>query len=128
MYTVTHRSKNSKKRVHCLWDECLLPSVSHPPLSFPHWQSPYTLHCDEIHSHHHWHNSPFWAKAFFRSFCQLSPFLAAFLQFLSPNFLASSIIVLALPFAFFLLLLRQGLFLLGSAPLVELHVLPILGS
>ena len=41
--------------------------------------------------HHHQHNSPFWAKAFFRSFCQLSLFLAAFLQFLSPNFLASSI-------------------------------------
>ena len=41
--------------------------------------------------HHHWHNSPFWAKTFFRSFCQLSLFLAAFLQFLSPNFLASSI-------------------------------------
>ena len=41
--------------------------------------------------HHHWHNSPFWAKAFFRSFCQLSLFLAAFLHFLSPNFLASSI-------------------------------------
>ena len=43
------------------------------------------------HHHHHWHNSPFWAKAFFRSFCQLSLFLAAFIQFLSPNFLASSI-------------------------------------
>ena len=43
------------------------------------------------HQHHHWHNSPFSAKAFFRTFCQLSLFLAAFLQFLSPNFLASSI-------------------------------------
>ena len=43
------------------------------------------------HHHHYWHNSPFWAKAYFRSFCQLSLFLAAFLQFLSPNFLASSI-------------------------------------
>ena len=43
------------------------------------------------HHHHHWHNSPFCAKAFFRSFCQLSLFFAAFLQFLSPNFLASSI-------------------------------------
>ena len=43
------------------------------------------------HHHHHWHNSPFWAKAFFRSFCQLSLFLAPFLQFLFPNFLASSI-------------------------------------
>jgi hypothetical protein len=40
--------------------------------------------------HHHWHNSPFWAKAIFRT-CQMSLFLAAFLQFLSPNFLASSI-------------------------------------
>ena len=47
------------------------------------------LYC--THHHHHWHNSPFWAKAFCRSFCQLSLFLAAFLQFLSPNFLASSI-------------------------------------
>ena len=43
------------------------------------------------HHHHHWHNSPFRAKAFFRSFSQLSLFLAAFLQFLSPNFLPSSI-------------------------------------
>jgi hypothetical protein len=43
------------------------------------------------HHHHHWHNSPFWAKAFLRSFCQLSLFLAAFLQFLSLNFLASCI-------------------------------------
>ena len=43
------------------------------------------------HHHHHWHNRPFWAKAFFRSFCQLSLLLAAFLLFLSPNFLASSI-------------------------------------
>ena len=51
-------------------------------------------HCQfsEYHyHHHHWHNGPFWAKAFFRSFCQLSLFLAAFLQFLSSNFLASSI-------------------------------------
>ena len=39
-------------------------------------------------NHHHWHNSPLWAKAFFRSFWQLSLFLAAFLQFLSPNFMA----------------------------------------
>jgi hypothetical protein len=30
------------------------------------------------HHHHHWQNSPFWAKAFLRSFCQLSLFLAAF--------------------------------------------------
>ena len=45
-----------------------------------------------IHHHHHWHNSPIWAKAFFRSFCQLSLFLAAFLQFLSPKFLASSVL------------------------------------
>ena len=36
----------------------------------------------------------FWAKAFLRSFCQLSLFLAAFLQFLSPNILASSILKL----------------------------------
>ena len=43
------------------------------------------------HHHHHWHNSPFSDKAIFRSFCQLSLFLTAFLQFLSPNFLASSI-------------------------------------
>ena len=43
------------------------------------------------HHHHHWHNSPFWAKAFFRSFYQLSLFFAAFLPFLCPNFLASSI-------------------------------------
>ena len=46
------------------------------------------------HNHHHQqqqHNSPFWAKAFFRSFCQRSLFLAVFLQFLSPNFLAFSI-------------------------------------
>ena len=43
------------------------------------------------HHHHHWRNSPFWAKAFFRSFCQLSLFLAAFLQFLFPSFLASSV-------------------------------------
>ena len=55
-----------------------------------------TLHvsdafCVHHHHHHHWHNSPFWTKAFFRSFCQLSLFLAAFLQFLSPNFLASSV-------------------------------------
>ena len=35
--------------------------------------------------------TPFWAKTFFRSLCQLFLFLAAFLQFLSPNFLASSI-------------------------------------
>ena len=41
--------------------------------------------------HHHWHTSPFWAKAFFRSFRQLSLFLAAFLRFLSHNFLALSI-------------------------------------
>ena len=53
------------------------------------------LHYDVIH-HHHWHNSPFWAKAFFRSFCQLSLFLAAFLQFLSLNFLASSVILFKL--------------------------------
>ena len=45
----------------------------------------------EYHHHHHWHNSPFWAKAFLRSFCQLSLFLAAFFQFLSPSFLASSV-------------------------------------
>ena len=43
------------------------------------------------HHHHHRYKSPFWAKAFFRSFYQLSLFLAAFLQFLSPNFPASSI-------------------------------------
>jgi hypothetical protein len=43
------------------------------------------------HHHHHWHNSPFWAKAFFRSFRQLFLFLAEFLQFLSSNFLTSSI-------------------------------------
>ena len=47
-----------------------------------------------LHHHHHWHNSPFWAKSFFRSFCQLSLFVAAFLQFLSPNFLASSVMIL----------------------------------
>ena len=41
--------------------------------------------------HRHHHNSPFWANAFFRSFHQLSLFLAAFLQFPSPKFLASSI-------------------------------------
>ena len=41
-------------------------------------------------NNNNWYNSPFWAKPFFRSFCQLSLFLAAFLQFLSPNFLASS--------------------------------------
>jgi len=28
-------------------------------------------HCILYH-HHHWHNSPLWAKAFFRSSCQLS--------------------------------------------------------
>ena len=50
------------------------------------------VQCDHHHHHHHhWRNSPFWAKVFFRSFCQLSLFLEAFLQFLSPNFLASSI-------------------------------------
>ena len=43
------------------------------------------------HHHHHWHNSPFRAKDFSRSFCELSLFLGAFLQFLSPNFVASSI-------------------------------------
>ena len=43
------------------------------------------------HHHHHWHNSPIWAKAFYRSFCQLSLFFAAFLQFLSLNFMASSV-------------------------------------
>jgi hypothetical protein len=37
--------------------------------------------------HRHWHNSPVWAQAFFRSFYQLS----LFLQFFCPNFLASSI-------------------------------------
>ena len=35
--------------------------------------------------HHHRHNSPFWAKAFFRSFCQLSLFLAAFLPISVPQ-------------------------------------------
>ena len=47
--------------------------------------------CHFSYHHHHWHNSPFSAKAFFRSFCQLSLFLAAFLQFLSTNLLASSV-------------------------------------
>ena len=50
-----------------------------------------TLHFGRNHHHHHhWHNSPFSAKAF-RSFCQLSLFLAPLLQFLSPNFLTSPI-------------------------------------
>ena len=67
--------------VCCLqWATLLSPSPTGSHLT------PYTV---MKYSHHHWHNSPFWAKAFFRSFCQLSPFLAAFLQFLSPNFLAS---------------------------------------
>ena len=57
-------------------------SAGHTDLSF----STYNNH----HHHHHRHN-PFWAKVFFGSFCQLSLFLAAFLQFLSPNFLASSV-------------------------------------
>jgi len=38
------------------------------------------------------------------------------------------ILVLAFPFAFFLLLLQQELFLPGSAPPVELRVLPVLGG
>jgi hypothetical protein len=75
-------------------------------------------------NHNHWHNSPISAQAFFRSFCQLSLFLAAFLQFFSPNFLASSlrhppILVSAYPFAFFLLLLQPELFLQGSVPPVK---------
>jgi hypothetical protein len=45
----------------------------------------------KYHHHHHWHNSPIWAQAFLRSFRQPSLFLAAFVQFLSPNVLASSI-------------------------------------
>ena len=50
---------------------------------------PFSAWLCNYHHYHHWHNSPFSAKAFFRSFCQLSLFLAAFLQLLSPNFLAS---------------------------------------
>ena len=49
------------------------------------------LYFHHRHHHHHWHNSPFWTKVFFRSFRQLSLFLAAFLRFFSPDFLASSI-------------------------------------
>ena len=50
-----------------------------------------------------WHNSPLWAKAFLRSFCHPSLFLAALLHYLSPNFLASPItpsshLSLGLPF------------------------------
>ena len=47
--------------------------------------------CCNHHHHHHWRNSPIWAQAFLRSFRQPSLFIAAFLQFFSPNFLASSI-------------------------------------
>ena len=60
----------------------------------PQWErhiSHLSNHHHHHHHHHHWHNSPFWAKAFFRSSRQLSLSLAAFLQFLSPNFLAYSI-------------------------------------
>jgi len=51
----------------------------------------------------HWHNSPLWAKAFLRSFCHPSPFLAVLLQCLSPIFLASPVtpsshLSLGLPF------------------------------
>ena len=50
-----------------------------------------------------WHNSPLWAKAFLRSFCHPSLFLAALLQCLSPKFLASPVtpsshLSLGLPF------------------------------
>jgi len=44
--------------------------------------------CNYIYiRHHHRHNRPFWAKAFFRSFWQLSLFLSTFLQFLYHKFL-----------------------------------------
>ena len=43
------------------------------------------------HHHHLWHDSPFLAKAFLWSFRQLTLSFAAFHQFLSPNFLASSL-------------------------------------
>ena len=47
--------------------------------------------CLEHHHHQQWHNSPLWAKAFLRNFCHPSLSLAALLQCLSPNFLASPI-------------------------------------
>jgi len=54
-------------------------------------------------NNNHWHDSPLWAKAFLRSFCHPSLFLAVLLQCLSPNFLASPVtpsshLSLGLPF------------------------------
>jgi hypothetical protein len=41
------------------------------------------------HHHHHWFDSPTWALAFLRSFCQLSFSIATFLQFFTPKVLIS---------------------------------------
>jgi hypothetical protein len=72
------------------------PFCCYPPIygkiyyvvSFPYVSQPK----DCTHHHHQqWHNSPLWAKVFLRSFCHPSLFLAALLQCLSPNFLASPV-------------------------------------
>ena len=86
----------------------------------------YCIYHHHHRHHHHRHNSPLWAKAFFRSFCQLSLFLAAFLQFVPTNFMASSItpssitssshLSFGLPPVFFLLPLQRELFLYCSVP------------
>jgi hypothetical protein len=43
------------------------------------------------HHYHHWLDSPTWAPAFLRNFCQLSFSIAKFLQFFTPKVLISCI-------------------------------------
>ena len=76
------------------------------------------------HHHHHWRNSPIWAQTFLRSFRQPSLLLAAFLQFFSPNFLASSItpsshLSFGLPLCLFPSTTAARTLLQGSVPLIE---------
>jgi hypothetical protein len=50
MYTATHRSKTPKNMcTACGMNVCCLQLATLPP-SFTHWQSPSTLHCDEINN------------------------------------------------------------------------------
>jgi hypothetical protein len=51
----------------------------------------------KYHHHQHWLDSPMWALAFLRSFCQLSFSIAKFLQFFTPKVRSPSHLSLGLP-------------------------------